>query len=147
MTTDSRGDANEKPEATEPQHLSEEELALLNAAFDYARTGATQPLAALVGAGLPVNLTNGKGDTLLILAAYYGNSETVSALLSAGADPDRENDRGQTALSAATFRRDEALVQMLLEAGADPHAGTVSAVTVAKQFDLPRFAELFDQEG
>ena len=52
-----------------------------------------------------MNLTNDKGDTLLILAAYHGHPETVGALLDRGADHSRANDRGQTALAAAVFRQ------------------------------------------
>ena len=71
--------------------------------FDLAREGSTAELAAYVDAGVPVNLTDPKGDTFLILAAYHRHADTVSALLERGADPARTNDRGQTALAAATF--------------------------------------------
>jgi ankyrin repeat protein len=89
-----------------------------------------------------VNLTNDKGDTLLILAAYHGHPETVAALLARGADPGRVNDRGQTALGAATFRRTRESVVALLAVGADPTAGGQSALAVAQFFDLPEMAEL-----
>ena len=125
--------------------ISDEELALLNASFEYARNGVTDTLGALVGAGLPVNLTDGKGDTLLILAAYHGNAETVVMLLEAGADVNRQNDRGQTALSAAVFRKDKQITQLLLDAGGDPRTGLVSAMAVARQFGLTEFAELFGE--
>ena len=127
------------------EEISDEELALLNASFEYARNGATDTLGALVGAGLPVNLTDGKGDTLLILAAYHGNAETVVMLLEAGADVNRQNDRGQTALSAAVFRKDKQITQLLLDAGGDPRTGLVSAMAVARQFGLTEFAELFGE--
>jgi hypothetical protein len=110
--------------------------------FELARAGGTEELAANVDAGLPVDLTNDKGDTLLILAAYHAHPETVSALLARGADPGRVNDRGQTALGAATFRRTRDSVVALLAAGADPAAGRQSALAVAQFFDLPEMAEL-----
>ena len=69
--------------------------------FDLARQGETEVLAAYVDAGVPVDLTNSAGDTLLVLAAYYGHGETVAALLARGADHARINDKGQTALAAA----------------------------------------------
>ena len=122
-----------------------EERAILDASFGYARNGSTDALVTLLSAGLPVNLTDEKGDTLLILAAYYGNADTVRALLSHGADANRENDRGQTALSAATFRCDEEVVRMLLDAGADPRVGLVSAFAVAQQFGLEDFTAIFDE--
>ncbi|MEV4347271.1 ankyrin repeat domain-containing protein [Actinoplanes sp. NPDC049596] len=110
--------------------------------FDLARAGGTEELAANVAAGLPVNLTNSKGDTLLILAAYHNHPATVSALLEHGADPDRFNDRGQTALAAAVFRQNAETVKVLLAAGADPAAGSPSATATAEFFQLPAMAEL-----
>ena len=85
--------------------LDAETLAYAHRMFDLARDGEAVALAAQIDAGLPVDLTNDKGDSLLILAAYYDRTATVAALLEQGADPSRVNDRGQTALAAATFRR------------------------------------------
>ncbi len=110
-------------------------LELARRVFDLARAGATEELAAYVDAGVPANLTNDKGDTLLILAAYRGHPETVAALLERGADPARVNDRGQTALAAAVFKQSEETVRHLLAAGADPDAGGPSARETAAFFD------------
>ncbi|ADU10977.1 MULTISPECIES: ankyrin repeat domain-containing protein [Micromonospora] len=120
-----------------PDELDDETIAFAHRMFDLARAGATEELAANVDAGLPVNLTNAKGDTLLILAAYHAHPDTVAALLARGADPARVNDRGQTALAAAVFRRQEAAVRALLDAGADPDHGGPSAVETARFFELP----------
>jgi ankyrin repeat protein len=102
-----------------------------------------------VDAGLPVNLTDAKGDTLLILAAYNEHSDTVAALLARGADPARVNDRGQSALTAATFRNSVETVKALLAAGADPEQGAQSAVATARMFELPEMLELLtaDRDG
>jgi uncharacterized protein len=116
--------------------LSEEELELLHSAFDLARDGDTSALVALINAGLPANLTNSSGDSLLILAAYHDHASTVAALLGLGADTSRINDRGQTALAAAVFRRSPVSVTSLLDAGADPTLGERSALTVAEFFAL-----------
>lgn len=124
--------------------LDAETIAYAHRMFDLARSGATADLAAQVAAGLPANLTNDKGDTLLILAAYHDHPETVAALLAQGADPNRANDRGQTALGAAVFRRNAETVRTLLAAGADPHAGGPSAVETAAFFGLPEMAALLD---
>ncbi|RAK35545.1 hypothetical protein B0I29_10918 [Actinoplanes lutulentus] len=110
--------------------------------FDLARTGGTEELIGNVIAGLPVNLTNDKGDTLLILAAYHNHLDTVTALLEQGADPNRVNDRGQSALSAAVFRQNAGEVRVLREAGADPDGGMPSAVATAEFFKLPEMAAL-----
>ncbi|MFC0097422.1 ankyrin repeat domain-containing protein [Micromonospora marina] len=120
-----------------PDELDDETIAFAHRMFDLARAGSTEELAANVDAGLPVNLTNAKGDTLLILAAYHAHPDTVAALLARGADPARVNDRGQTALAAAVFRRQERAVRALLDAGADPDHGGPSAVETARFFELP----------
>jgi ankyrin repeat protein len=119
-------------------------IELAGRVFDLARAGGTEELAAYVDAGVPVNLTNDKGDTLLILAAYHDHPETVGALLDRGADHSRANDRGQTALAAAVFRRSADTVARLLAAGADPDAGGPSARATAVFFDLPEMSELLD---
>jgi ankyrin repeat protein len=110
--------------------------------FDLARDGDAETLARYVDAGLPVDLTNDKGDTLLILAAYHGRSAAVDALLARGADPARVNDRGQSALVAAVFRQSEPVVRALLAAGADPDQGNPSARATAEFYGLPEMAAL-----
>ncbi|GAB3902254.1 ankyrin repeat domain-containing protein [Microbispora bryophytorum subsp. camponoti] len=102
--------------------------------FDLARSGRTEALCAYVDAGVPVNLRNQKGDTLLMLAAYHGHAATVRALGERGADPDLANDRGQTPLAGAVFKKEPAVVRALLELGADRYAGTPSAVDAARMF-------------
>ena len=113
--------------------------------FELAREGETEQLTAYVDAGLPVNLTNDKGDTLLILAAYHDHPETVAALLQRGADTKRLNNRGQSALAAAVFRRSERGVLALLAAGADPSGGNPSARDMATFFELPEMEQLLRQ--
>jgi uncharacterized protein len=122
--------------------LSEEELTFLRSLFDLARTGDTDGLVEALDAGVPANLTNDAGDTLLILAAYHDHPDTVRALLKHGADTERVNDRGQTALAAATFRRSKPSVTHLLAAGADPAHGQRSALDVARFFDQPEMLAL-----
>ncbi len=122
--------------------LTPEELAFLQGTFDLARQGRTDQLAEYVDAGVPVNLTNASGDTLLVLAAYHAHPGTVRMLLARGADHHRVNDRGQTALGSAVFRRDEASVRALLVAGADPDAGGRTAREVAAFFELEDMARL-----
>lgn len=119
------------------EELDEETLAFAHRMFELARNGETEELVGNVDSGLPVNLTNDKGDTLLILAAYHSHPETVEALLQAGADHARINDKGQTALGAAVFRKSSAGIAALLNAGADPELGNPSAIQVAEFFDLP----------
>lgn len=102
--------------------------------FDLAREGRTEQLGAYVEAGVPVNLTDASGNTLLMLAAYHGHAATVRMLADRGAEVDRLNDRGQSPLAGAVFKSEEQVVAVLLAAGADPDAGTPSARDTAAMF-------------
>jgi hypothetical protein len=112
--------------------------------FGLARSGETERLIAYVDAGVPVNLTNDKGDTLLMLAAYHGHAATVRALLERGADAERPNDRGQRPLAGAVFKKEPEVVRALLDAGADPHAGQPSAADTAWLFGHDEFSTWFE---
>ncbi|MCX4809596.1 MULTISPECIES: ankyrin repeat domain-containing protein [unclassified Streptomyces] len=111
--------------------------------FDLARQGGTETLVAYVDAGVPANLTNDRGDSLVMLAAYHGHADAVRALLTRGAEADRINDRGQTPLAGAVFKGEQEVIEVLLEAGADPAAGTPSAVDTARMFGKADLLELF----
>jgi ankyrin repeat protein len=111
--------------------------------FDLARQGGTEALVAYVDAGVPANLTNDRGDSLVMLAAYHGHAGAVRALLARGAEADRINDRGQTPLAGAVFKGEQEVIEVLLEAGADPAAGTPSAVDTARMFGKAEVLELF----
>lgn len=139
MTDHTSGSAG--PSTGPGPDFTDEQLEFLNASFDLARSGDPS-LLQLVDAGLPVNLTDSKHDTLLILATYYGHDDLVAGLLERGADTERVNQRGQTALVAAVFRQSEPNVRALLAAGADPQAGTPNAHATADFFDLPAMRDL-----
>ncbi len=111
--------------------------------FDLARRGETEALVAYVDAGVPANLTNDRGDSLVMLAAYHGHAEAVRALLERGAEADHVNDRGQTPLAGAVFKGEGTVSRVLLEGGADPFAGTPSAVDTARMFGRTELLELF----
>ncbi|MGW3572368.1 ankyrin repeat domain-containing protein [Streptomyces sp. NPDC000941] len=127
---------------TEPAH-DPEVLQLAAKVFDLARVGDTDTLAAYVDAGVPANLTDDKGDSLLMLAAYHGHAATVSSLLHRGADPDRPNEHGQTPIAGAAFKGEEEVVRVLLAGGADPRAGSPSAVEAARMFGRRDLLALF----
>lgn len=112
--------------------------------FSLARSGDTAALVDYVGAGVPANLTNDSGDTLVMLAAYHGHADTVRALLAAGADPNRANDKGQTPIAGAVFKGETDVVTALLDGGADPTIGQPSAVDAARMFGKPDLVALFE---
>ncbi|MET9802776.1 ankyrin repeat domain-containing protein [Streptomyces sp. NPDC006368] len=119
-------------------------IELASKVFDMARRGDAEALASYVDAGVPANLTNDKGDSLVMLAAYHGHLDAVAALLERGADPNRVNDRGQTPIAGAVFKSEDEIVRLLLAHGADPEAGTPSAVDTARMFQKTHLLELFE---
>ena len=127
--------------------LTPDELEFLHGVLDLARSGATEELATVLDRGVPVNLTGGPGDTLLILAAYHDHPSTVAMLLERGADTERVNDRGQTALAAAVFRRSVESVTALLASGAGPSTGERSALQIAQFFELDEMIALLRAIG
>lgn len=129
--------------AQSPQ-FTEAELAYVSSLFDAARNGDTQLLSSALDAGVPVNLTNSKGDTLLNLAAYLEREETVAMLLARGADTERVSDMGFTALVCAVFRGNEPIARALLEAGAGQATGHQHAQDVARVFGQEHLLPLLE---
>lgn len=120
---------------------------VIEGVFDLAREGRTAPLGEMIDAGVPIDIRNARGDTLLIVAAYQQHGDTVAELLRRGADTSVVNAMGQTAISCAVFRNDEELLRVLLEAGADPRLGTQTGVEIADQFALPRMRQVIESFG
>ena len=129
--------------AQSPQ-FTEAELAYVSSLFDAARNGDTQLLSSALDAGVPVNLTNSKGDTLLNLAAYLEREETVAMLLARVADTERFSDMGFTALVCAVFRGNEPIARALLEAGAGQATGHQHAQDVARVFGQEHLLPLLE---
>ncbi|THU96800.1 ankyrin [Dendrothele bispora CBS 962.96] len=96
--------------------------------FDAARQGNSELLLAAVDAGLPINLTNHQGNTLLMLSTYAGHLDLSRGLLTRGADPERLNDAGQSIVAGAVFKGHHALVRLLIEHGANPRHGKPNAI-------------------
>jgi ankyrin repeat protein len=126
---------------------SPEVVELANRAFTAARAGHATELTALVKAGVPVNLCNEAGNTLLMLAAYSGHADAVAALVSLGADANRANDLGQVPIAGAVFKGEDAVVNALLDGGADPFIGQPSAVDAARTFGREDLLVLFERNG
>ncbi|WNG45018.1 ankyrin repeat domain-containing protein [Archangium minus] len=125
-------------------------MAVARSAFQHARAGDALLLARLVEAGLPVNLANEKGDTLLMLASYHGHVDATRTLLKHQADPERTNDRGQTPLAGAAFKGDVTIARLLLDHGArvdgtGPDGKT--ALMFAAMFDRLEVLELLLSRG
>jgi len=87
-------------------------------ALDFAREGNTFELAKMIDAGINVNLSTQKLDSLVMLASYNGNYETTKMLIEKGADLDRVNQREQTPLEGVCFKGNLEIVKLLVENGA-----------------------------
>ncbi|KAF8968507.1 ankyrin repeat-containing domain protein [Flammula alnicola] len=110
--------------------------------FDAARAGDSNLLLSAVDAGLPANLTNDKGNTLLMLAAYAGHTDLTKGLLERGGDPNRVNELGQSIVAGAVFKAHNDIVHALMEKGADPRLGTPNAIQAAQMFRRKELMEI-----
>ncbi|KAI0475600.1 ankyrin [Xylariaceae sp. FL0804] len=119
---------------TTPGAIPPEAIEFATRMYNAARQGQTDVFAQALPAGLPANLTNDKGDTLLMLAAYHGHADLVRLLIQHGADPNRLNDRGQSPLAGALFKKEDAVIEVLIEGGADPEYGEPSAMQCLAMF-------------
>lgn len=147
-------------QASGVQALPNEALDLAARLFNLAREGSIE-LITYLKAGVPPNLTNNRGDTLLMLAAYHGHNDLVKAILTIPelemrikhdkADPNQLNGRGQSIVAGAVFKGYDEVIHTLIEHGADPSAGQPSAEDTAKMFnrwedgEKAGFKSLFEQ--
>ena len=144
--------AESGPDATQPtlpkdiSQLPPEALDLASQLFDLALEGKTPELDQYITAGIPTNLTNSKGDTLLMLASYHGHLETVNMLLEKGSDANALNDRGQSIIAGAVFKWYDELVKALFEKGADVRLGQPNAVDSARMFKKEEYLRLFGEQ-
>lgn len=99
--------------------------------MDLARQGRAAELVELVQRGLPVDVQDADGNTMLMLAAYRGHISAVRALIAVGADVDLRNARDQSPIAGALFKGEDQVVAELKAAGADLDAGTPSAKATA----------------
>lgn len=119
-------------------------------AFERARRGETHALAGMIRQGLPVNLCDRRGNSLLLLASYHGHLETARMLLKTGADADLRNARGQTPLGGVAFKGHLQLAELLLWHGADIHAdngGGITPIMFASMFGRTEMVALLERHG
>lgn len=115
--------------------LNDEQLTQITAlAMDFAREGKLAELVEFLDHGLPLDVQDSEGNTLLMLAAYKGQLETVVALINRGADVNIRNGRDQSPIAGALFKGEDSIVEILVAAGADLDAGTPSARATAAMF-------------
>ncbi|OLF52488.1 ankyrin repeat domain-containing protein [Pseudomonas chlororaphis] len=132
------------------QMTAEEAAEFTEQVFNVARSGDAQMLDKLASSGLPVNLRNHKGDTLLMLASYYGHVEAVQVLLKHKADPEIRNDNGQSPIAGAAFKGDLAVVKALVEGGAEVEGSSFdgrTALMMAAMFNRPEIVDYLIGKG
>ena len=148
--TTSKNEIAPDNETSPKPELDADTLAFVGRVFQFARMGHAEELAELFGQGLPANLRNDKGDSLLMLAAYNGQAETARAILEHGGDPELANDRGQTPLAGAAFKGDRAMAELLLAHGAlvdGTGDGSRTALMTAAMFDRLEIIDLLLAHG
>lgn len=119
---------------TESPLTPEQQARVVAIAMDLAREGRTAELLEFLDHGLPIDVEDRDGNTLLMLAAYHGHADTVEALVGRGADVDRRNGRDQSPVAGALFKGEDSVVRILVDAGADLDAGTPTARAAATMF-------------
>ncbi|BGP56413.1 hypothetical protein JCM8202v2_004031 [Rhodotorula sphaerocarpa] len=118
--------------------------------FDAARKGDVAFMQAPLEAGLPANLTNSSGDTLIMLAAYHGHADVVKLLLKHGADPKcvptlSEEARPQLGSLLITANPSHPVIEALLAGGASPFVGEPTAYVAAKMFGQKHWEQRFEE--
>ena len=135
-------------EATLDEIKRYEELQVF--ALDFARTGKTQDLKAMLQYGMPVNLCDHKGNSLIMLASYNGNFETTVMLVDFGAEVDKKNDRGQTPLAGVCFKGYIDIVKVLVKAGANIYENNgmgTTPIMFASMFGNSEIVKFLDEQN
>jgi len=139
------------PMSDQSRQMTPEEAAeFTEQVFNKAREGDAVMLDRLITAGLPVNLTNSKGDTLLMLASYYGHVDAVQVLLKHKADPEQRNGNGQSPIAGAAFKGDLAVVKALVEGGAQIEGASFfgrTALMMAAMFNRVEIVDYLIDQG
>ena len=130
--------------------LDDAALEFASKVFAAAREGDADVLKQWLDQGLPVNLRNHNGDTLLMLASYHEHPKATQVLLERGADAQILNERGQSPLSGAAFKGNVEITQLLLSHGAqvDVHGEDGrTPLMFAAMFNRTDIMEILLREG
>ncbi|MEA2021852.1 MAG: ankyrin repeat domain-containing protein, partial [Candidatus Caldatribacteriota bacterium] len=94
----------------------------------------TDELKALLDSGVDVNMIISSGDSLLMTACSYSNSEMVKLLLTYNPNIDYQDQYGNTALTLAIYNKwhYKEMIPLVLEAGADPNTKIGAGRTAQK---------------
>lgn len=127
-------------EAIQLDAKQQQSLELLT--LDAAREGDLKTIQSYLDSGFSPNITSKRGDSLLILATYYGHAEVTEALLkNKKTEVNLVNKMGFSALTGAAFRGRDEIIKILIKHGAE-----VNQVNNKGQTAL-MFAAMFGQES
>ena len=120
---------------------TEQQKSLELLTLDAAREGDVKTISSYLKSGFSPNILSKRGDSLLILATYYGHAEVVEVLLkSKKTEVNLVNKMGFSALTGAAFRGRDSIIETLIKHGAE-----VDLVNNKGQTAL-MFAAMFGQE-
>ena len=78
-----------------------------------------EKVADFIEAKGDLNLQDGEGNNVLMLAAMYGHTQIAKLLIKAKINIDLQNKKGETALMMAALFNHPRIVSLLLKAGAN----------------------------
>jgi len=101
---------------------------------DFITQKKLDELKALLDSGVDVNMIISSGDSLLMTACSYSNSEMVKLLLTYNPDVNYQDEYGNNALNLAIYNLHhyKEMIPLLLEAGADPNTKIGAGRTAQK---------------
>ena len=93
---------------------------LVELLFDACRSGHDEGVAALLRAGVDIEVLDARGFSPLVIASYNNQLDTTRLLLDHGARPDGpEGFAGNTALMGVAFKDYVPIAELLIARGAD----------------------------
>ena len=145
--------SEEKLDSAQPDApvMDQETYEMIQELFHLVRAGDAPRLKGLFERGFDApNISDGNGNSLLMLASYNGHIETARLLLEHGGDPQLANDRGQIPLAGTAFKGDTEMTRLLIEHGADVNARSPdgkTALMFAAMFDRTKIIDLLLEHG
>lgn len=139
-----------RPKTPDGSTLDAETLEFAQRIFELVRAGDAATLAPLLERGLPANLRNQKGDSLLMLASDHGHIELSRLLLAHEGDPELRNDAGQAPIASAASKGNPDMVRLLLDHGANVEGASPdgkTALMIAAMFNRIEVLKLLLDRG
>jgi ankyrin repeat protein len=122
-------------------------LELQQMALDFARDGETYILQSMLDSGLPIELQDTKGNTLLMLSSYNGNYETSKMLIEYGANINSVNDHGHSIIAGVAFKGYLDICKLLVENGVKiDNRFSKSPIVFASMFGRKEIVEYLQQK-